>query len=58
MTEPVLRALGIRSYVMREPSDAPELIKRAQILAEDSRRPVALLLTKEALGRRAVLKSL
>jgi hypothetical protein len=44
--------------VMREPSDAPELIKRAQILAEDSRRPVALLLTKEGLGRRAVLKSL
>src|ERR1700746_4032399 len=50
MTEPVLLALGIRYYVMREPSDAPELIKRAQILAEDSRRPVALLLTKEGLG--------
>jgi sulfopyruvate decarboxylase subunit alpha len=52
MTEPVLRALGIRYYVMREPSDAPELIKRAQILTEDSKRPVALLLTKES-GRRA-----
>ena len=58
MMEPVLLALGIRYYVMREPSDAPELIKRAQILAEDSRRPVALLLTKEGLGRRAALKSL
>jgi sulfopyruvate decarboxylase subunit alpha len=58
MTEPVLLALGIRYYVMREPSDAPELIKRAQILAEDSRRPVALLLTKEGLGRRVALKSL
>src|SRR5262252_6291548 len=58
MTEPVLRALGIRYYVMREVADAPELIKRAQILAEDSRRPVALLLTKELLGRRASLKSL
>src|SRR5215472_6467027 len=42
MTEPMLRALGIRYYVMREVADAPELIKRAQILAEDSRRPVAL----------------
>ena len=58
MTEPVLQALGIRHYVMRDPNDAPELIKRAQILAEDSRRPVALLLTKELLGRRASLKSL
>src|SRR5215472_2289574 len=56
MTEPMLRALGIRYYVMREVADAPELIKRAQILAEDSRRPVALLLTKELLGRRASLK--
>jgi sulfopyruvate decarboxylase subunit alpha len=58
MTEPVLLALGIRYYVMREPRDALELIKRAQILAEDSRRPVALLLTKEGLGLRAALKSL
>jgi len=58
MTEPVLQALRIRYYVMRETSDAPELIKRAQILAEDAKRPVALLLTKEVLGRRAALKSL
>jgi sulfopyruvate decarboxylase subunit alpha len=58
MTEPVLRALGIRYYIMRETADAPELIKRAQILAEDSKRPVALLLTKEVLGRRAALKAL
>ena len=58
MTEPVLQALGIRYYIMRETDDAPELIKRAQILAEDSKRPVALLLTKEVLGRRAALKSL
>jgi sulfopyruvate decarboxylase subunit alpha len=57
MTEPVLQALGIRYYVMREPSDAPELIMRAQILTEDSKRPVALLLTKESLGRRASIKS-
>ena len=58
LTEPVLYALGIRYYTMRETSDAPELIKRAQILAEDSKRPVALLLTKEVLGRRPALKAL
>lgn len=57
MTEPVLQALGIRYYIMRDTADAPELIKRAQILAEDSKRPVALLLTKEVLGRRIALKS-
>ena len=58
LTEPVLQALGMRYYIMRETADAPELIRRAQILAEDSKRPVALLLTKEVLGRRAALKSL
>lgn len=58
MTEPVLRALGIRYYIMRSTEDAPELIKRAQVLAEDARRPVALLLTKEVLGRRSALPSL
>ncbi len=58
LTEPVLQALGIRSYVMRDPEDARELIQRAQILTEDSKRPVALLLTKEVLGRRAALRSL
>ena len=58
MTEPVLEALGIRYYIMRDTADAPEMIKRAQILAEDSKRPVALLLTTEALGRRAALRSL
>jgi sulfopyruvate decarboxylase subunit alpha len=58
MTEPVLSALGIRYYIMRDLDDAPELIKRAQVLAEDSKRPIALLLTKEVLGRRSALKSL
>jgi sulfopyruvate decarboxylase subunit alpha len=56
MTEPVLQALGIRYYVMRDTSHAPELIKQAQILADDSKRPVALLLTKEALGQRPALR--
>jgi sulfopyruvate decarboxylase subunit alpha len=53
MTEPVLNALGIRFYVLRESTQAKEIIKRAQILAEDSKRPIALLLTKEVLGRRS-----
>jgi sulfopyruvate decarboxylase subunit alpha len=56
MTEPMLQALGIRYYVMRDTLHAAELIKRAQILADDSKRPVALLLTKEVLGRRPVLR--
>jgi len=58
MTEPVLQALGIRYYIMRHNGDAAELIRRAQVLTEDAKRPVALLLTKEALGRRAELSLL
>ncbi len=52
MTEPVLNALGIRYYVLRETQQVKEVIKRAQVLTEDAKRPVALLLTKEVLGRR------
>src|SRR5919109_286647 len=51
LTEPVLQALGIRYYVMRDPDESQELIRRAQVLTEDCKRPVALLLTKEARGR-------
>ena len=58
VTEPVLQALGIRYYIMRDPADVPELIGRAQVMTEDAKRPVALLMTKEVLGRRAVLSSL
>ena len=58
MTEPVLQALGIRYYIMRDSEDAAELIKRAQVLSEDAKRPVALLVTKEVLGRRDALNSL
>src|SRR5215469_5696072 len=58
ITEPILQALVIRYYTHRDPEDSAELIQRAQILAEDSKRPVAILLTKEALGRRAVVASL
>jgi len=56
MTEPILKGLGIRYYILRNPGEAQELIYRAQILAEDSRLPVAVLLTKEALGHLAPLR--
>jgi sulfopyruvate decarboxylase subunit alpha len=58
LTEPVLQALGIRYYVARHSEDAAELFRRAQIMTEDAKRPVALLLTKEFLGRRAALAGL
>lgn len=52
VTEPVLRALGIRYYVLREMKDIKPVIKGATTLAIDSRRPVAVLLTKDVLGTR------
>ena len=51
-TEPVLDALGIRSYILRQPDEAKDLIHRTQILTMDYKRPVAILLTKDVLGRR------
>src|ERR1700741_5093498 len=50
VTEPVLQAMGIRSYVLREPDEVGEVLPGAQILAEDSKRPVVVLLTKKVLG--------
>src|SRR5713226_4693878 len=50
VTEPVLEALGIRTYVLRRIDELEETLRGAQILAEDSRRPVAVLLTKNILG--------
>ena len=52
MTEPVLKGLGIRYYILRSPDDAGECLQRGQIHTEDSRLPVAVLLTREALGHR------
>jgi sulfopyruvate decarboxylase subunit alpha len=52
MTEPVLDALGIRTYILRDPNEAKVLIRRAQTLTLDYKRPVAILLTKDVLGRR------
>lgn len=52
MTEPVLEALGIRSYILRRPEEAKDLIRRTLVLTLDYKRPVAILLTKDILGRR------
>ena len=52
MTQPVLDALGIRHFVLRDPQEARTLIKRTQVLTQDYKRPVAVLLTKDVLGRR------
>lgn len=52
VTEPVLRALGIRHYVLRNPDEIKRTIIGATTLAVDSRRPVAVLLTKDVLGIR------
>ena len=52
VTEPVLRGLGIRHYVLRREDEIRAVIKGAATLAVDSRKPVAVLLTKDVLGRR------
>jgi sulfopyruvate decarboxylase subunit alpha len=51
-TVPVLEALGVRHYVLREAEEIDWTFKNAWILAEDSNRPVAVLLTKDVLGKR------
>ena len=51
-TIPVLDALGVRHYLLRNPAEVDWNFKNAWILAEDSSRPVALLLTKDVLGKR------
>ncbi|MGH7828519.1 MAG: thiamine pyrophosphate-binding protein [Candidatus Binatia bacterium] len=50
VTEPVLNAMGIRSYVLRKNEEVEQTLRGAHILAEDSKRPVAVLLTKTVLG--------
>jgi len=52
VTEPVLSGLGIRYYVLRKMDEIKNTIKGATLLATDSRRPVAVLLTKNVLGTR------
>jgi len=50
VTEPVLQAMGFRSYVLRKHEEIDVIIRGAQILADDSKKPVAVLLTKSVLG--------
>lgn len=50
VTEPVLQAMGFRSYIVRKLEDVNETLRGAQILADDSKKPVAVLLTKGVLG--------
>jgi sulfopyruvate decarboxylase subunit alpha len=49
-TEPVLQALTIRYWVPRETHQVVPTIVGAEVLAADSARPVAVLLTKPILG--------
>ena len=49
LTEPVLRGLGIKHIVLRDPEQTKEQIAAAAISAEASKRPVALILTRAVL---------
>jgi sulfopyruvate decarboxylase subunit alpha len=50
VTEPALQALGVRYAVLRRTDEIDEMISGAQVLADDSKKPVAVLLTKSVLG--------
>jgi sulfopyruvate decarboxylase subunit alpha len=50
VTEPVLQAMGIRSFALRDRQAVDETLRGAQILADDSKKPVAVLLTRSVLG--------
>lgn len=49
VTEPVLGALGIPSYVLDDLEKAPDLIAGALVQAYNAQRPVAILMTKAIL---------
>jgi sulfopyruvate decarboxylase subunit alpha len=49
-TEPVLQAMAIRYYILRRDDEIEATVRGAQILADDSKKPVAVLLTKSVLG--------
>jgi sulfopyruvate decarboxylase subunit alpha len=52
-TVPVLEALGVRHHILRNPEEIDWTFKNAWIMAEDSGRPAAVLLTKDVLGTRS-----
>lgn len=49
VTEPVLEALGIPSYVLDDLEKAPDLIAGATVQAYNAQRPVAILIAKAVL---------
>jgi sulfopyruvate decarboxylase subunit alpha len=49
VTEPVLHALGIRYFVLRERATVAQTIAGATVLTMDSRRPVAVLINRDLL---------
>lgn len=49
LTEPVLDGLGIKYTIMRDPGKVKRQIVEARTLADASKRPVALLLTRPVL---------
>jgi sulfopyruvate decarboxylase subunit alpha len=49
VTEPVLHALGIRYYVLRDRDAVARTISGAVVLTMDSKRPVAVLLNRDLL---------
>ena len=49
MTEPVLKALGIRYYILRERSEVKPVINGAMVLTIDAKKPVAVLLNRDLL---------
>jgi sulfopyruvate decarboxylase subunit alpha len=49
VTEPVLQALGMRYYILREREGVMRTIAGATVLTMDSRRPVAVLLNRDLL---------
>ena len=48
-TEPVLRALGIRHFILRERETVMRTVAGAAVLTMDFRRPVAVLLNRDLL---------
>ena len=49
VTEPVLKGLGIKYVVLRDPANVKQEMGGAVVLANSSKRPVALLLTRAVL---------
>lgn len=49
VTEPVLQALGLRYYVLRDRAEVKRIITGATVLTMDSRKPVAVLLNRDLL---------